>query len=225
MTILGISSATNLISVAIVDDSGIIAETNVSGKDSFTEDIIKYIDKSASFKKEPITGISVVNGPGSYSGLRGSISTAKALAYSLNIPIVGVSTLETIAYNFIDETCTVAAITDARRDEYNFALFACNDNKIKRLTKDLLLSEEKILRIAKSFEEKIYFADSSSRLLNKFKGEKEIKVCWASKKKSLPYGANAAFIGRSIFKEGKSENFLKLSAKYSVEPNIREYKK
>jgi len=77
MAILGISSATKILSVGICENSNTLAELIVSGKESFTEDLIVYIEKLIEQAKVKITGIAVASGPGSYNGLRGGMATAK----------------------------------------------------------------------------------------------------------------------------------------------------
>lgn len=145
MKILGISSATNTISVGLIDEDKILAELTFSGKEAFTEDLIVYIKKIIDETGVKPDVIAVTEGPGSYSGLRGGLATAKTLAQVLNLPVVGVSTLEAIAYNHIDSEGAFAAATHAKRDEYNFALFASDKNKtLKRLTRDLVISSSQM---------------------------------------------------------------------------------
>lgn len=149
MKILGISSATNTISVGLVDGSKILAELTFSGKEAFTENLIVYIKKIIDESKVKLDCIAVTDGPGSYSGLRGGMATAKTLAQVLNLPVVGVSTLETIAYNHINSNGTYAAVIHAKRDEYNFALFGISNREIERLTDDIVISKDKIPPIKK----------------------------------------------------------------------------
>lgn len=144
MKTLGISSATKTISVGLVDGSQILAELTFSGKEAFTENLIVYIKKIIEESKVKLDCIAVTDGPGSYSGLRGGMATAKTLAQVLKLPVVGVSTLETIAYNSIDTEGTVAAVTHAKRDEHNFALFGIKNRTIKRLTDDIIVPKDKL---------------------------------------------------------------------------------
>ncbi|OGC05204.1 tRNA (adenosine(37)-N6)-threonylcarbamoyltransferase complex dimerization subunit type 1 TsaB [candidate division WOR-1 bacterium RIFOXYA12_FULL_43_27] len=144
MKILGISSATKTISVGLVDQDKLLAELTFSGLEAFTEDLIVYIKKIIDESGVKPECIAVTEGPGAYSGLRGGMATAKTLAQVMKIPVVGVSTLEAIAYNMIDVDGTVAAVTHAKSDDYNFALFGIANREIKRLTDDLLVSKDRL---------------------------------------------------------------------------------
>lgn len=148
MKTLGISSATKAISVGLVDGEKILAELTFSGKEAFTEDLIVYIKKIIGESGIKPECIAVTEGPGAYSGLRGGLATAKTLAQVLKLPVVGISTLEAIAYNMIDCDGTIAAVTHAKSEEYNFALFGIKNRKMKRLTEDMLVPKEKIEKLA-----------------------------------------------------------------------------
>ncbi|MBU1026121.1 MAG: tRNA (adenosine(37)-N6)-threonylcarbamoyltransferase complex dimerization subunit type 1 TsaB, partial [Candidatus Margulisbacteria bacterium] len=141
MRILGISSATKVISIGLLDEDKVLIETTVS--DIRAEKILFYVNE-AGIKPEEIEAVAVAIGPGSYVGLRGGLATAKSLAQTLDIPLVAVSTLEAIAYNLADIEGTMAVILDAKSDEYNIALFGAHKGKLKRLTEDMVLRFDKV---------------------------------------------------------------------------------
>ena len=132
---LGISCAVDTIGAALIDENKILAEFSTSGRDAKSENLVSIIDSvlsKADTSISKINGISVTRGPGSYSGLRGGLAVAKSFSQSLKVPLAGVSTLDAVAYNFIDNTGTVAVMLHACKDEYNTALFAINAGKINR---------------------------------------------------------------------------------------------
>lgn len=69
--------------------------------------------------------VAVDQGPGSYTGLRVGVMAAKTLAYALSIPLVGVSSLDAIAWHERHRSPVLAVCTDARRDEVYFATYTC----------------------------------------------------------------------------------------------------
>ncbi|OGC23341.1 tRNA (adenosine(37)-N6)-threonylcarbamoyltransferase complex dimerization subunit type 1 TsaB [candidate division WOR-1 bacterium RIFOXYB2_FULL_42_35] len=200
MKILGISSATKVVSIGLIDDDQVLLETTIA--DMAAEKIVFYVE-AAGIKPEQIEGIAVAQGPGSYSGLRGGLATAKSLAQTLKVPLVGVSTLAAIAYNLIDFEGTMAVKLDARMDEFNFALFGAHQGQLKRLTDDLVLTEAKI-----------------KEFLSNVTGE--LKVVDGSK--YHPYGINVARLGLLKIKAGETADPLKLVPQYSHMPNIRVFK-
>lgn len=200
MKVLGISSATKVISIGLIDDDQVLVSTTVA--DMAAEKIMFYV-KEAGIKPEQIEGVAVAQGPGSYSGLRGGLATAKSLAQTLKVPLVGISTLEAIAHNLIDYEGTMAVKLDARMDEYNFALFGAHQGQLKRLSDDLVLTKAKI----KDF-------------LSKITGELKL----VDGQQSHPYGVNVARLGLLKIKAGETADPLKLVPQYSHVPRIREYR-
>jgi tRNA threonylcarbamoyl adenosine modification protein YeaZ len=72
-------------------------------------------------------------GPGSYNGLRVGISTAKGLAFSLGVPIVGISSLEAAAYPYAETGLPICPISNAGRGEIATATYQMKDNEWRRL--------------------------------------------------------------------------------------------
>jgi tRNA threonylcarbamoyladenosine biosynthesis protein TsaB len=219
MRILGISSATKLISIGLVDDDKVLAEATVAGIQA--EKVMFYI-KEAGIDPQQIEGVAVAQGPGSYSGLRGGLAVAKALAQTLGIPLVGVSTLEAIAYNLIEIEGTMAVILDAKSDEYTFALFGASGGKLKRLTDDLVLKIDKIVDKLSGISGEIYLVGKVDGLKSGELGKKG-NFHFAAEMHSHPYGINVAKIGLDMIKAGETSDPLKLTPNYSHMPNIREY--
>jgi tRNA threonylcarbamoyladenosine biosynthesis protein TsaB len=217
MRILGISSATKVISIGLIDEDKVLVETTVS--DIRAERVIFYI-KEAGIDSGQIDGVAVAVGPGSYSGLRGGLAAAKSLAQSLNVPLVGVSTLEAIAYNLVEIEGAMAVVLDAKADEYNFALFGAASGKIKRLTDDLVIKFDALRERISRISGEIWFVGNT-------KGIKDIKgdnYHFAEDIHSHPYGINVARLGMIKVKAGEVSDPLELVPSYSHRPNVREYK-
>jgi tRNA threonylcarbamoyladenosine biosynthesis protein TsaB len=217
MKVLGISSAAKVISIGLIDEGRVIIETTVS--DIQAEKIMFYV-KEAGIEPKQIEGVAVAQGPGSYSGLRGGLAAAKSLAQTLNVPLVGVSTLEAIAYNLIDIEGTMAVVLDARADEYNFALFGASSGKLRRVTDDLVLKLDML-------RERISRVSGDIWFVGNIKGIKDIRgdnYHFVEETHSHPYGMNVARLGLAKIKTGQIDDPLKLVPQYSHKPNIREFK-
>lgn len=223
MAILGISSATRVISVALSENGNLLAEVTLAGKRAVTEDIIIYVQKLVKESKAEIDGIAVTIGPGAYSGLRGGLACAKTLAQVKKIKLAAVSTLEALAYNLRDITETIAAITDARQDDFNFALFTSNNGKIERLTEDMVLHFDRLIEVLGKVTGTLHLVGNFEDIFSKIKEiNPDTKIIASAN--NIPSGFNVALIGEQLIKEGKTEDPLKLTPKYSHSPNIREYK-
>lgn len=217
MRVLGLSSATKMISLGLIDEDQVLVETTVA--DLRAEKLVFYM-KEAGIEPKQIQAVAVAQGPGSYSGLRGGLATAKSLAQTLNIPLTGVSTLEAVAYNLVDVEGTMAVILDAKRDEYNFALFGAHQGKLKRLTDDLVMTLDRISRKLGQINGEIHIVGETKELKKKVKGDNHL---FADEVNSHPYGINVAKLGLLNIKAKKTADPLKLIPNYSHKPNIREY--
>ena len=217
MRILGLSSATKIISIGLVDQGKILAETTLA--DCRTEKIAFYI-KEAGIEPRQIEAVAVADGPGSYSGLRGGLATAKSLAQSLQVPLIGISTMEAIAYNLADIEGTMAVVLDARLDEYNLALFGAADGKIKRLTDDIVIKLDQLIAKLGQISGELWIVGSVTEIKARLAGE---NYHFADDIHSHPYGSNVARLGSIKLKAGQADDPLTLAPKYSHKPNIREF--
>jgi tRNA threonylcarbamoyladenosine biosynthesis protein TsaB len=223
MSILGISSATRTISVALAENQKLIAEITLSGRETVTEDIILYVEKLVLESRSKIDGVAVTVGPGGYSGLRGGLACAKTLAQVNNLKLAAVSTLHALAYSLRDVPGTIAAITDACRDDFNFALFRSNNGTIDRITDDLVLHFDKLTELFGQVKGVLYLTGTTDEIFAKVKEiNPETRIIAAQM--NIPSGHNVALIGEQLIKEGKTEDPLKLIPKYSHTPNVREFK-
>ncbi len=141
MRFLGIETSTHSGSVAIVDGDTILGEIFLNVGPSHSEKLLPMVDwllQAAGMKRNDLEGIAVSSGPGSFTSLRVGISTAKGMAFSLGIPIVGVSSLEVLSRNLVHTPYTICSMIDARRKQVYAALFKCTRDEPTRLTEDCL---------------------------------------------------------------------------------------
>ena len=104
--LLHIETATEVCSVALSEGDRLLAVCESDDGNSHSKNLLPYIDKAcqaAGITLQDIDGVSVSVGPGSYTGLRIGVSTAKGIAYSLNVPVMAVGTLESIANGALSE--------------------------------------------------------------------------------------------------------------------------
>ncbi|OEH85228.1 tRNA (adenosine(37)-N6)-threonylcarbamoyltransferase complex dimerization subunit type 1 TsaB [Desulfuribacillus stibiiarsenatis] len=133
MPYLAIDTSTQTLSVALGTEESIIAEytTNVSGDHSSRlMPAIEHMMKVAKITPKDLKGIIVAKGPGSYTGLRIGVSTAKSFAWSLNLPLIGVSSLSVIAHSCKGHTGVIVPVIDARRGQVFTGVYKshCSDD-------------------------------------------------------------------------------------------------
>ena len=115
---------------------------------------IEEVINEANISKNDLSAVAISKGPGSYTGLRIGVSTAKGLCYALDIPLIAVSTLEALAGQVKADDGIVIPMLDARRMEVYSAVFDQSNNQIRE-TKAQVLDENSF----KSYlnEGKVYF--------------------------------------------------------------------
>ena len=142
--LLAIDTSTDTASLALVQDSQALAElTWCCGQNHSVELLAQLVHllNRAKSGLQSISGLIVAKGPGSFNGLRVGLSTAKGLAFSLGIPIVGISTLEVAAYQHAETGLPICPIFNAGRGEIATAMYQ------KKGTKWLKLAPEHITTV------------------------------------------------------------------------------
>lgn len=143
--ILCIETATKMCSVALYKGENLLAIKELGGAYSHAENLtlfIRQVISDANISFDQLSAIAVSKGPGSYTGLRIGVSTAKGLAYALNKPIIAVDTLTCMAnlarqkINYQNEF--LCPMIDARRMEVYCAIFDQHQNLIKPISAEII---------------------------------------------------------------------------------------
>ena len=134
--ILALDTSTARAGLALYDREGLLAEVTWKAGTSATRQLLPRVRQCLRLlTKAPadLTGLAVALGPGSFNGLRVCSSTAKGLARGLGIPIVGLSTLEIVAYPFSSQVLPVCAILKAGRSRVIQGIFQRHYGRWQRI--------------------------------------------------------------------------------------------
>jgi len=141
--VLGIETATVMGGVALVSDTGeLLGEITLRNHESHSERLLPALEwllATLGLSLRDCAAVAVSQGPGSFTGLRAGIATAKGLAFSLGVPLFGISTLEALAANAPPAAGPVCAVLNARRGEVFRALFRRGPTGQQRLEPDRLV--------------------------------------------------------------------------------------
>lgn len=169
--ILQIETATTVCSVALATDGVITAFKQVDQRNVHAEVITLYIEElinTAGLKYTDLDAIAISCGPGSYTGLRIGVSTAKGLCYALDKPLIAIETLEAMANGVIadkslsiDENILLCPMIDARRMEVYTALFDGSGNRIKDTVAEIV--DEQSFSDYLSTHKIIFFGDGAEK--------------------------------------------------------------
>lgn len=148
MIILGIESATARAGVAIGTPDGVIASAQVTRGPRHAEILvpsIQFVCEHAGIPLADVDVIAVDIGPGLFTGLRVGIATAKGLAQGLDVPMVGVSSLDLLAHPLRHGATDIVSVIDARRGEVYAARYGVADGELKRVIDPIVLPPENLL--------------------------------------------------------------------------------
>jgi len=142
---LTIDTSTDTASIALVQDGEVLAESTWRCGQNHTVELLPHLARLLNETKvdlQSIGCIMVAKGPGSFNGLRVGISTAKGLAFSMGIPIIGISSLEAEAYRHAETGLPICPIFDAGRGEIATAIYQKKDNKWCQLATEHITTVE-----------------------------------------------------------------------------------
>ncbi|WP_066301106.1 tRNA (adenosine(37)-N6)-threonylcarbamoyltransferase complex dimerization subunit type 1 TsaB [Bacillus sp. FJAT-29937] len=219
MKVLSIDTSNYTLGVALLDGDQVKGEYMTNLKKNHSVRVMPAIEalmRDCDIKPADLSKIVVAKGPGSYTGVRIGVTIAKTLAWTLNIPLVGISSLEVSAASagrYFDGA--VSPLFDARRGQIYTGLYQFVDGKIHTLQKDqLLLSTEWAAKLKKQ-ERKILFIGNDLPLhqpiLKDVLGDQAV---FAEITEQNPRPAELALLGRD--KEGEDihsfvPNYIRLA--------------
>jgi tRNA threonylcarbamoyladenosine biosynthesis protein TsaB len=132
MKILAIDSSGLVASVAVLTEDTLLAEYTVNHKKTHAQTLLSMLDEIVQMIEldlSQIDAIAVAKGPGSFTGLRIGSATAKGLGMALDKPIIGVPTVDALAYNLFGSSSIVCPLMDARRNQVYTGLYEFRDNE------------------------------------------------------------------------------------------------
>ena len=117
--LLAIDTSSYVLSCALAQEDKLISEWTVQRRLTHSEQLIPHIDemmKVSGVLRKDIKYIAISNGPGSFTGLRIGLASAKMMAYIWDIPLIAVDTLQALAYNLKSAQAFILPLIDAQRN-------------------------------------------------------------------------------------------------------------
>lgn len=224
--ILCLETSTAVCSVALVENGNVIALRESLDGQNHAEKITVFIDevmKEAGLAYKDLDAVATSMGPGSYTGLRIGVSTAKGLCYAMEKPLIAVDTLAAMAYGFKDYKTTglqdyklgsiLCPMIDARRMEVYTAFF--NDKLERTSETEALVVDENSFMDMKQSHHLYLFGDGADKLASLFENDERITVvekfhCSASYMAKLADEAfkNNDFVDTAYFEPFYLKNFV-----------------
>ncbi len=215
MKILGIDCSADTAAVAITEDGKLISSFTGNMKKTHSNTLLPIIKNLLEYSGTSASEIglySVSVGPGSFTGIRIGVATVKGLAFGKDIPVVGVSTLEAMAYAFCDrEGSIVCPVLNARRGDVYYALFKIEDGRAVRILEDDSVNAKTLEEMLAQYADVLFIGDGIDVLQKSFS---ERNVNDANELLHYPHGYGVCVAGEFAMREGRHTSEDKLAPVY-----------
>lgn len=211
MRILAIDTSNQTLTIAVCEEKKIMGQYTITVKRNHSLTLMPAITQlvnDVGLKPNEFDRIVVAQGPGSYTGLRIGVTTAKTLAYTLKIELVGVSSLKVLAANCVKEKGVIIPVFDARRNNIYTGAYEYVEGVLTTVVADRHIAMEDWLEQLKEVDS-LYFVGED---VEKFRSQIEsvlpnAEICTISEWQ-IPNGAALAELGRLAKPEKDIHHFL-----------------
>lgn len=216
MQILAIDTSTIVSGAAIVSEDKLVAEIVMQLKLPQSEVLMGHVQdvlKIAHLDKKDLSGVAVSIGPGSFTGLRIGLATAKMLAYALKIPVVAVPSLEALAYHYPVPNVYIASVLDAQKSNAYFALYEWNGKGFDERQKTCVRAFTEVLEYCSSLDKPVIFvgdiAQKKAELIKQYDN-----ISLGLPNLCMPRASNVAMAAKERFLRGEFDNIMDLEPVY-----------
>ena len=210
MKILSIDTASNLCTVSILEDTKLIKELIVDDARNHSEKIMPVIEdvlKQTSLTLKDIDLVVCDKGPGSFTGIRIGVATVLAFEDALNIESVGISSLESLAYNTKNEGL-ICSLIDAKNDNVYYGLFSLRNNEYTQLDKFAFDNISNVISILNKYDEPITFIGDGAIVHKDFISSNYSNCIFDTQNNLSSYSLGIA--GYITYKKGVKTSFMPL---------------
>jgi len=167
LKLLALDCSSAAASAAIFDNETLAAQYYINIRQTHSQTLLPMTNDmlsavGCSLKDLDMLAVSV--GPGSFTGLRIGISAVKGMAFGLNIPCLGVSTLESLAWNACNCQGIIAAVLDARCSQVYTAVFESDGKVPSRLTPDMAVSIDELGEMLLKYKKTVFLVGDGALL-------------------------------------------------------------
>lgn len=216
MKILGLDTSTMMATCAVIDEGEVLGEYSINQDMGHAENLVPMIEdmmKNISLKIEDIDLFAVTIGPGSFTGLRIGVATMKAFAHLYNKPIIGINTLEALAYNLGFEATRVPMI-DARRNRVYTGIYSLENDKLVEKMKVDAVDIDELIEILKDEGDIVINGNGALLYKDKLKEALGENIRFAKLNQNSPRAVSVAELAREKYKEGKVDDAFTLAPDY-----------
>ena len=203
--ILAIETATQVCGAALVKEGRLLAEVNVQTGNTHSERLmpqIKRLFELTGILHGDVKAVAVSVGPGSFTGLRIGLTTAKTLAYAWKTPIVGVPTLEALAYGCPSPDGWVSALLDAQKGRVYQALYHWQSGRLFEAWPVRIVEAAQAVAELEALAEPVMVVGESVREYGEIFGASGGRVYPAPEAAVMPRAASVGLLGYEKWRQG-----------------------
>ena len=218
MLIFGIDTCCMAATAALMSEDVLVAQTVINHKKTHSQKMMPQIEemfRAAELMPSDVGAYAAAVGPGSFTGVRIGVATAKAMAQAADKPCVAVSTLEALAFSSKFFDGIVSPILDARRGQVYNALFEGGKDGLTRICDDRALALDELLQQLKSTNKPVIFmGDATLVFKDEIIAALGEQAFFAPKISNLNLAGAVAEIGLERLKSGETTEYSKLVPSY-----------
>lgn len=217
MLILAIDTATMVSSVAVADENKLLAELTVQTRLTHSETLLPHIRQvleMAGVEKKQLSAVAISLGPGSFTGLRIGLAAAKAIAYGLDIPIIGICSTEALAWHYPVPGVKVVPFIDAQKGNVYSAVYSWQREGIREESPVQVYSLMEALKLCANQQSAVMAVGDmvQKKLLGRDDLPANLKL--APSHMVMPRAANVAMAGLRRLSAGETDSVMNLEPVY-----------
>lgn len=221
MILLAFETSAKAASAAILQDGTLLGETYLNCGLTHSRTLMicaQQLLENCGLTASDVTAVACAAGPGSFTGVRIGVAAAKGFAWGRELPCLGVSTLEAMAYLAQCFEGVICCAMDARRQQVYNALFECSGGSLTRLTPDRAVSLAELEEDLKKIEKPKIMVGDGAELCYNTVGNKGFGCILAPEQSRMQRASGVARLAQTMLLQGAqgdgaalTPNYLRLS--------------
>ena len=218
MKILGINTSTKFCNLGLIEDEDVLIEYTINGlkkkHSSILVPAIKDLLKTMGLKMEEINGIAISIGPGSFTGLRIGLCVAKGLCYARSLPLLGITTLDAMAFPLKEIPYLICPLLESKKDEIYDVVFRGGDSLHRVMDYKCEDIQSLLVRLSPLKEKIIFLGDGIKKHRDIIKEKIGKDALFIDSQLNLPVATSIAFLGLNKLKKGEEDDISTITPFY-----------
>ena len=198
---LGIETSSLVSSVALMDEHNLIGELTIQAGLTHSEQLVPHIDmllRASQVERNELKGIVVSIGPGSFTGLRIGMGTAKAMAYALQIPLYGVMTMDSLAHNVSYTDHTICTVIDAQKKHVYAGIYQYVGHELVCKEEPFVIPASDLLDRFRANDDEVLFLGDGIKRIEKLLEKEDTNLTILDISQRIPKASSLLLAGRKL---------------------------